>query len=205
MVVAPSALMWLRAGRLPRPRRRRVVVVAGPGLAGAAREVISISGGYPGAVVLNDGAATVEATLGALDGAFTAHVAAHGRFRADNPLFTALLLADGPLTVYDLGRLRRAPRQLVLSSCDSAVAAPVGSDELLGTASALAPLGTASMLASVVPVNDTATGPVMAAFHARLRAGEQFGAALYAVRQAADATADPVAMATAGAFLALGR
>ena len=205
MVVAPSALMWLRAGELPRPRRRRVVVITGPDLSGAATEAAGIAGGYPGAVVLSDGTATVEATLGALDGAFTAHVAAHGRFRADNPLFTALLLADGPLTVYDLGRLRRAPRRLVLSSCDSAVAAPVGADELLGTMSALAPLGTASMLASVVPVNDAATGTLMAAFHTRLRAGDPFGAALHAARVAADATADPLAMATAGSFLALGR
>ena len=204
-VVAPSALMWLRAGQLPRPRRRPMVVAVGPGLSGTATEAATIARGYPDAVILSGGAATVEATLDALDGAFTAHIAAHGRFRADNPLFTSLSLADGPLTIYDLGRLRRAPRQLVLSSCESAVAAPVGSDELLGTMSALAPLGTASMLASVVPVNDVATGPVMAEFHARLLAGEPFGAALCGARAAADATADPVAIATAVSFIAVGR
>ena len=204
-VVAPSALMWLRAGQLPRPRRRRMVVAVGPGLPGTAMEAATIARGYPDAVVLSGGTATVEATLDALDGAFTAHIAAHGRFRADNPLFTSLSLADGPLTIYDLGRLRRAPRQLVLSSCESAVAAPVGSDELIGAMSALAPLGTASMLASIVPVNDVATGPVMADFHARLLAGEPFGAALCAARAAADATADPVAIATAVSFIAVGR
>ena len=106
-----------------------------------------------------DGAATAEATLAALDGAWTAHVAAHGVFRADNPLFSSLRLDDGPLTVYDLGRLRRAPLRLVLSSCESGVAAPVGADELLGMVSALVPLGTASLLASVVPVNDAADRP----------------------------------------------
>jgi CHAT domain-containing protein len=203
-VIAPSALMWLRAGRLPRPGRR-VVIAAGPGLPGGAGEATRIAAGYPDAVVLHGAAATAEATLGALDGAHTAHIAAHGRFRADNPLFTSLTLADGPLTAYDLGRLRQAPRQLVLSSCDSAVTATVGADELLGIVSALAPLGTASLLASVVPVNDDAAGPMMAAFHARLRAGDSFGAALCATRAGALATGDPVAAATAQSFIAVGR
>ena len=205
MVVAPSALVWLRAGRLRPPRRRRAVFAVGPGLPGTAAEVSLLAGTYPGAVLLRDDEATVDATLGALDGAYTAHIAAHGRFRADNPLFTSISMADGPLTVYDLGRLRRAPRRLVLSSCESAVAAPVGSDELLGTVSALAPLGTASMLASVVAVNDNATVGVMATFHARLRAGDPFGVALHAAREAADATADPMAVATAVSFIAVGR
>ena len=75
--------------------------------------------GYPDTVVLADGQATADRTLAALDGAWTAHIAAHGVFRADNPLFSSLLLDDGPLTVYDLGRLRRAPLRLVLSSCES--------------------------------------------------------------------------------------
>jgi CHAT domain-containing protein len=35
-----------------------------------------------------------------------AHVAAHGVFRADSPMFSSLRLADGPLTVHDLERLR---------------------------------------------------------------------------------------------------
>ena len=34
------------------------------------------------------------------------HLACHGSFRTDNPLFSTLSLADGPLTVYDLERAR---------------------------------------------------------------------------------------------------
>ena len=55
-------------------------------------------------------AATCRAVCAALDGPTLAHVAAHGRFRADNPLFSCLQLADGPLTVYDLEALKQAPR-----------------------------------------------------------------------------------------------
>ncbi|MFI5908271.1 CHAT domain-containing protein [Dactylosporangium sp. NPDC051541] len=205
VVVAPSAATWLRAGDRPMPRRRRVVLVAGPGLPGVEQEVAGLAERYPDARTLRGREATAESVLAALDGAWTAHLAAHGCFRADNPLFSALSLDDGPLTVYDLGRLRRAPRRLVLSSCESAVAAPAAADELLGMVTALVPLGTASLLASVVQVNDVAAAPLMVAFHDRLLAGDTFGAALRSVRAAADAGGDPVAVATALSFVALGR
>jgi tetratricopeptide (TPR) repeat protein len=204
VVVTPSAATWLRAGNMPMPRDRRVALVLGPGLKGTAVEVRQIGRGYPEAVTLGDGRATAEATLAALDGAWTAHVAAHGVVRGDNPLFSAVTLDDGPLTVYDLGRLRRAPLRLVLSSCESGVEIPVGTDGLLGMMSALVPLGTASMVASIVPVNDAATAPLMVEFHERLREGCSFGQALTAVRQAADADRDPMAVATALSFMALG-
>ncbi|MDX6279677.1 MAG: hypothetical protein QOH03_748, partial [Kribbellaceae bacterium] len=151
---------------------------------------------------LLEDSATAEAAMAALDGAWTAHIAAHGTFRSDNPLFSAFTLHDGPLTLYDLGRLRRAPLRLVLSSCESGVAAAVGADELLGVVSALVPLGTASLLASVVPVNDAATAGLMVDFHEHLRGGASFGTALRAVR--ASIADDPVMLATALSFVALG-
>ncbi|TCO26617.1 CHAT domain-containing protein [Kribbella steppae] len=203
VVVAPSASIWLRAGRMPAPRHRRVALVVGPGLDGGKDETRRIGRVYPDAVVLTDGAATADNTLAALDGAWTAHIAAHGLFRRDNPLFSAIELDDGPLTLYDLGRLRRAPQRLVLSSCESGVAAPIGTDELLGAVSALVPLGTASLLATVVPVNDTTTAALMVDFHQRLRARASFGVALHEARTGVGD--DPVAVATALSFVALGR
>jgi hypothetical protein len=70
--------------------------------------------------------ATAGRVLAALDDCWLAHIAAHGTFRADNPLFSSVQLDDGPLTVYDLEGLRRAPHRLVLSSCESGRAAPTG-------------------------------------------------------------------------------
>jgi tetratricopeptide (TPR) repeat protein len=201
--VAPSVATWLRAGQVHPPRERRVVLVIGPGLEGTLAEVEKIERGYPDTVVLRGVEATADPVLAALDGAWTAHVAAHGLFRAENPLFSALRLTDGPLTVYDLARLRRAPYRLVLSSCESGVAAHVGADELLGMVSALLPLGTASLLASIVPVNDAATAELMVTFHDRLRAGADFADALFAAQ--ADTGDDPVAAATAASFVSLGR
>jgi hypothetical protein len=200
--VAPSASAWLRARRAARPTKSRVVLVGGPRLATGDAEVRRLAAQYPDAVVLADGGAVAERVMAAMDGAWLVHVAAHGTFRADSPLFSAIELDDGPLTVYDLERLRRAPYRVLLSSCSSAIGAAVGADELLGLVSALISLGSAGVVASVVPVNDPATVPLMLALHDHLRAGSGLAEALALARYAVGA--DSVAYSTAHSFIALG-
>jgi CHAT domain-containing protein len=105
------------------------------------------------------------------------------------------------LTVHDLERLRQPPYRLVLSACDSGVAASVGGDDLLGLSTALLGLGTAGVLASCVPVNDAASVPVALAVHRALAGGADLAGALLAARQQAD---DPVVAATAASALPIG-
>jgi tetratricopeptide (TPR) repeat protein len=224
--VAPSAASWLRArradakagvggaagaGNAAGPPSGRVVLVRGPGLASGGAEVPLLAADYAAdaragrgqaPVVLGGGTATAGQVSDAIDGAGLAHIAAHGTFRADSPLFSALRLDDGPLTVYDLERLRRGPRRLILSSCDSGIAAPAGADEVLGLASSLLPLGTAGIVASVVPVNDAAAVPLMTALHRELRGGATLPEALRGARLGLES--DPVAAATGWSFICLG-
>jgi CHAT domain-containing protein len=180
-----------------------VVLVAGPGLAGAAGEVASLRRRYPGAQRFTPRTATVEAVLSALDGASLAHIAAHGRFRTDNPLFSSLTLADGPLMVYDIERMRRAPRQIVLSACDSGVSGVRPGDELMGLAAALFAQQASTLVASVVPVSDEATRPLMLRYHKALQATGSPAAALASVGEA-EARGDPAAYAAAAAFVCFG-
>jgi CHAT domain-containing protein len=202
VTVAPSASAWLRARRMRPPSPRRVALVVGPGLATIGAEVAPLRSRYPEAVVHGHGSATADHVLSALDGAWLAHIAAHSTFRADNPMFSSILLDDGPLTVHDFERLGRAPYQMVLAGCDSGAAAPVGADELLGLVSSLGPLGAAGIVASVVPVNDIAAVPLMLALHDALQRGATLPEALHAARRAAGD--DPLAKATAHSFMALG-
>jgi CHAT domain-containing protein len=130
-------------------------------------------------------------------------VAAHGTFRADNPLFSCLRMADGPLTVHDLERLKAPPYRLVLSSCDSGLATAAGADELLGLSSALIGMGSAGLLASVVIVNDAATVTLMVAVHERLLQGASLAAALHQARMSLGDD-DPVLAVTGQSFIALG-
>lgn len=200
--IVPSAGQWLRATAAARPAEQRTVLVVGPNLESGGAEVPVLAQQHPDAVLLDGSDATLPAVLDALDGADLAHLATHGRFRADSPLFSALDLADGPLTVHDLERLQRAPYRVVLSACESGVLAPVGAQELLGLAAALFSIGTAGLVSSVGEVNDAATADLMVGLHDGLAAGASPAAALLEVRRAA--ADDPVAAGTAAAFVALG-
>lgn len=202
--VVPSAGQWLRARATPRPaaRNRRTVLVSGPGLATGGAEVPLLAARLSDPHLIAGAGATLEAVLDALDGADLVHLAAHGSFRADSPLFSSLELADGPLTVHDLERVRRAPYRVVLSACESGVLAPVGAEELLGLTAALFSLGTAGLVSSVAEVHDSATADLMVDLHATLADGHDPATALHAVRRAA--VPGSVEAATAAAFLALG-
>ncbi len=207
--VSPSAGAWLRALDVP-PPEGRTVLVRGPGLASGGAEVPLLAGAYGtttmpeehATTVLGDGTATASAVLSALDGSALAHVAAHGTFRSDNPMFSALRMDDGPLTVYDLERLRRAPHRLVLPCCDSGRLEHVGADELLGLASAVLPLGTAGIVAALLPVNDAAAVPLMLAFHTALRSGRSMAGALLDARRALPP--DPLQRAAGYSFAVIG-
>jgi CHAT domain-containing protein len=177
-------------------------MLVGPGLGSGGAEVPVIAADDPAAVVLDGARATVAASLDALDGAALAHVAAHGRFREDSPLFSALDLADGPLLVHDLQRLEQPPHRVVLSACESGVMKPVGDQELLGLSAALLSMGTAGVVSSLAEVDDRATVEVMVALHHRLRQGGGLGEAHLAAREAADGS--DVLAATAASFTVLG-
>jgi CHAT domain len=178
VVVAPSAATWVS---LQAPRavgRRKVVLAAGPRLRHARAELAALGALYPRSIILTGRQATVEAAMDALDGATVAHLACHGHFRSDSPLFSSLELADGPLNAYELQRLRRPPQLIVLSACDLGTSETRPGDELLGIAAALIGMGTRTIIASVVPVPDAGAKRLMISLHRRLAAGDPPAAAL---------------------------
>jgi CHAT domain-containing protein len=113
-----------------------------------------------------------------MDGADLVHVAAHGRFREDQPLFSAVELADGPLFAYDVPRLRTAPRLVVLSACDAGRSVVRPGGDVMGLATALLRAGTSAVVASVLPVPDKQAVGLVTAFHTGLRDGMAPAAAL---------------------------
>jgi hypothetical protein len=197
VTVAPSATTWLAAASGRRERRGRgVVVVAGPGLAHAEAEARAVSRIAGAATTLIGDAATAGAVLRAIEGASVVHLACHGRFHAENPLLSSLQLADGPLTVYELERVRRAPHLVVLSACDSAITAASVGNELMGLTSTLLTLGCRTLVGAVAPVVDASIIGVMTSFHEQLAAGHTPASALAAARAVVPPD-DRVATATA--------
>ncbi len=205
LTVAPSAVMWMRAAAAAADigSDRRVLLVAGPDLETGGAEVIDLAELYSDdrltTLGTSAGAApsTVDDVVEAMSGVWVTHIAAHGTFRADSPLFSSLRLDDGALFVHDFDRLRPAPHNVVLSACDSGVSAPVGVEELLGLVGGLLRVGTANVLASVGPVNDRAAVPFMSSVHRSLALGRTLPEAALLGRQAAG---DDLAAVTAGSF-----
>lgn len=207
VAVAPSATVWNR-----RPVRRsssavRVVLVAGPGLehADAEIEMLAAHHAVAGAdVVRLDGAdATVERVLDEFEGADIVHIAAHGTFRNDSPMFSAIHLHDGPLTVYDLETVTTPPGVVVLSACDAGRVAVRGGGELLGTAAALLQIGVSTVVAPVVAVSDRAARALMDDLHRRLASGADVAHAVGAAQVSARERGEHVDRAAGTSFIVL--
>ncbi len=184
--VSPSAAVWAQprtgAAVAPSTPTPRVMLVAGPGLPGGESEVRQLASLYPGARVLTGPDATASAVLEGLGQSDLVHLAAHGNFRADSPLFSSVLLADGALTVHDLERVPHTAATVVLASCNAAVSSIETGDELIGTAATLLALDVRSIVAPVVGVPDVPTATFMVALHRGLGAGLSPSAALAAAR-----------------------
>lgn len=199
--VAPSAAWWAGRALSPvAPPAGPVVVVAGPRLAEADAEATAVAGCHPGAHVLRGAGATSGAVVAAMPGAPLVHVASHARLRTDNPSWSSLELADGPLYAYDLERLPEAPPVVVLSGCDTGAGVRAG-DELLGLSSVLLHGGTRTLVASLCPLPDSAeTREHVVALHRRLAAGERPAAALAAATAERVLADDPATAAALGCF-----
>ena len=138
-----------------------------------------------------------------MDGALVTHVAAHGVFRADNPLFSSLLLADGPFNVHDIERLDKTPHHVVLAACETGRGLVLAGDETLGLASALLSKETASLVAPLVTIPDAETVELMTTYHRSLRNGSAPAEAL-AVAQEQHRRGGPRLRAAAAGFVCLG-
>lgn len=110
------------------------------------------------------------------------HLATHGDFRADNPLFSGLALADGWLTTIDIFNLRLRASLVTLSACQTGRSVIGGGDELLGLMRAFLGAGAASLIASFWAVEDQTTAWLMHHLYEKLAAGETKAAALRAAQ-----------------------
>ena len=205
VVIAPSITAWstriLAAEPVPVPAR--VTLVAGPDLPAVQAELTALRQVHRSSAMLRGKRATVKAVLAAFETADLIHVASHGTFRRDNPLFSAFRLADGPLTVYELERLSRVPRSIVLSSCSAGSTSVRPGDELMGAAIAFLHLGARSLIAPTDAVDDDLTSHLMLLVHRHIASGSSLATAL-SFAQTETKLLGPRAWANACLFLAFG-
>ena len=100
------------------------------------------------------------------------HIACHGQFRPDNPLFSSLHLADGWITVRDICSQSLAASLVTLSACETGLSKVFAGDEILGIARGFLAAGASSLIVSLWNVNDEATGKLMAMLYDQIQRGE---------------------------------
>jgi CHAT domain-containing protein/tetratricopeptide (TPR) repeat protein len=99
------------------------------------------------------------------------HIAAHGVFRADSPMFSSLKLGDSWLNLFDIFNLQLGAELTTLSACETGMSAVWEGDELLGLARGFLYAGTPSLVVSLWTVNDRSTAQLMGRFYKGLRDG----------------------------------
>lgn len=157
----------------------RALVVAGPELRHAPAEAEAVASVWgAGTTVLTDGSATCGTVARELDRHPIVHLAAHGQHEPDNPVFSSVRLADGPLFAHELDGSDLARCVMVLSACDVGSVSIKHGGEPLGLTSVLLRMGARAVVASVAPLRDEVAVRVMPALHRGLRDGLRPGAAL---------------------------
>jgi CHAT domain-containing protein len=115
------------------------------------------------------GADASEETLRAHGGdARFVHIATHGLFRYDNPMFSSLQLGGSRLSLFDLYQLELHAELVTLSGCGTGLNVVEGGDELLGLVRGLLYAGSQAALVTLWDVNDQSTARFMRHFYGRL-------------------------------------
>lgn len=171
---APSATVWALCQQQQRPSINTATLIGShsQALPSVETELAALQRLFPAACVLRDSAATVEAVLHGGNGRDLLHLACHGTFRTDNPLFSALQLADGWLTAADLLSMDLKGSLVTLSACESGRSHVTGGDELIGFSRAALAAGASSVVVSGWRVDDGTTARLMELFYSGLLDGQ---------------------------------
>jgi hypothetical protein len=179
---APSAGVFEACRQKARPLGQRLLVVGidDPGLPYVTHEVESVAETWGDATSLSGRRATSRALWRQAGSFDVLHLATHGVFRADNPAFSSVKLADAWLTVADLAEVARGAQLVTLSACETGVSGLSAGDEVVGLTRGLLAAGCTAVIASLWTVSDQSTAYLMEQLYRGLRSGMNAAAALRA-------------------------
>jgi CHAT domain-containing protein len=111
------------------------------------------------------------------------HIATHGSFRQDNPMFSGIRLGSSYLNLYDLYQLKLEAELVTLSGCATGLNVVAAGDELLGLIRGLLYAGARSLLLTLWDVHDQTTTEFMTSFYRRVGAAQNKALALQGAMQ----------------------
>lgn len=142
------------------------------------REARAVAEALPGSTLLLGDEADEESLRRLSVDARFVHVASHGFFRSDHPMFSALKLGGGRLSVLDLYGLDLNAELVVLSGCSTGLSEVRGGDEQVGLSRGVLYAGARALVSTLWDVHDESTALLMGGLYRRLAAGETPAAAL---------------------------
>jgi tetratricopeptide (TPR) repeat protein len=186
LTIPSSATQWLR--RHDGTPHRRLGLVAGPRVDRAAEEVRRAAaswaqaGGSPEVLLGAEASAADVASLA--ERVDVLHLAGHGRHSGENPLFSAVELADGPWFGYDIDSLAHTPSTVVLSACELGRVSVRSGEEAVGMSGAWLHAGVHHVLSSPALVADEVACEGLARWHGLVAEGAAPAEALASVGEA---------------------
>jgi CHAT domain-containing protein len=162
-----------------KPLERALLVgVADEQAPAISQEIALLETLFPQAQTLLNQSATVDAVCRQSPTVDLLHLACHSLFRPDNPMFSALKLADGWLTMREAYSLQLTCSLVTLSACETGMNAVYPGEELIGLVRGFFAAGAPALLVSLWPVDDETTVSFMRHFYRALLAGNGSAAAL---------------------------
>jgi CHAT domain-containing protein len=172
---APSAAV-LRLCRTKRRGKRggKLVALGLPDehTPGISEELRALGKVYPDSIRLAGADATKDGLIRHAPQARFLHLASHGSFRRDNPMFSFLKLADARLNFYSLLDLKLQAELVTLSACRTGVNMIFPGDELHGLMRGFLYAGAPSLVVSLWAVSDRSTAEFMGEMYSRISQGE---------------------------------
>jgi CHAT domain-containing protein len=175
-----------RTHRIWRSRKRRDPSVMGLVAVGVSdsetpkirEEILALRDIFPDTLALLECEATRENVLRLAPAARFLHIATHGHFQRDNPMFSYLTLADCRLNFYSLLDLNLDAEMVTLSACQTGTNAVMPGDELHGLMRGFLCAGAPSLVISLWSASDQATADLMTRMYQNVRQGDSKRAAL---------------------------
>jgi CHAT domain-containing protein len=99
------------------------------------------------------------------------HIATHGFFRRESPMFSGIRLGDSYLSLHDLYQLELPAELIALSGCSTGLNVVAAGDELLGLARGLIHAGAETSLLTLWDIQDHTAAQLMTLFYRQLVRG----------------------------------
>lgn len=184
IVYSPSAAVWQFLDEKTESKAENALLVgfADEKIPLVNREIECLQEIFPASKTLKDEAANFANYRRCAPRFDILHLACHGQFRPENPMFSSLHLADGHITVRDICAQKLAARLVTLSACETGLNKIYAGDEILGLARGFLSAGADSLCLSLWTVNDEATARLMQDFYINLQRGRSVAASLRAAQ-----------------------